>query len=117
MGNTPMGCANNLPAILGIPKNDPTSRSVNIFSAAGFYPKQQICVFHQPKLRPVESSTLHQILTKFDQILTKFDQILTIYVKNHKIHVEKIQGRHFLRKKNPVGMPTHRIGVDNSNNP
>ena len=52
----------------------------------------------------------------FDQILTKSDQILTIYVKNHQIHVEKIQGGHFLRKKNPAGMPTHRTGVDNIKN-
>ena len=39
------------------------------------------------------------MLFNFDQILTKSDQILTIYVKNHQIHVKKIQGRHFLRKK------------------
>ena len=49
----------------------------------------------------------------FDQILIKFDQTLTIYVKNHQIHVEHFQGRHFLRKKTPAGMPTHRTGVDN----
>ena len=53
----------------------------------------------------------------FDQILTKSDQILIIYVKNHQIHVKKIQGRHFPRKKNPAGMPTHRTGVDNIKNP
>ena len=55
--------------------------------------------------------------TIFDQILTKFDQILTIYVKNHLIHVQNFQGRHFLRKKAPAGMPTHRTGVDNIKNP
>ena len=53
----------------------------------------------------------------FDEILTKFEQILTIYVKNHQMHVKKIQGRHFLRKKNPAGMPTHRTGVDNITKP
>ena len=35
----------------------------------------------------------------FSQILTKSDQILIIFVKNHKMHVENFQGRHFLRKK------------------
>ena len=34
-----------------------------------------------------------------DKILTKYDQILTIYVKNHSIHVNKIQERHFLEIK------------------
>ena len=52
------------------------------------------------------------ILMIFDKILTKFAQILTIYVKNHQIHVENFQGRHFLRKKNPAGMPTHRTGLE-----
>ena len=47
----------------------------------------------------------------FDQILTKFDKILIIYVKNQQMHVDNIQGRHFLRKKNPCGMYTHRTGV------
>ena len=41
-------------------------------------------------------------LVIFDQILTKFVKILIIYVKNHQIHVKKIQGRHFLRKKKPL---------------
>ena len=49
----------------------------------------------------------------FDHIFMNFEQILTIYVKNHQIHVEQIQGHHFLRKKSPAGMPTHRTGVDN----
>ena len=35
----------------------------------------------------------------FDQILTKSEQILLIYVKNHSIHVKKIQERHFLEIK------------------
>ena len=43
--------------------------------------------------------------------------MLIIYVKNHQMHAEKIQGRHFLRKKAPAGMPTHRTGVDNIKNP
>ena len=34
------------------------------------------------------------------QVSTKLCQILTIYVKNHKMHVENFQGRHFPRKKN-----------------
>ena len=54
---------------------------------------------------------------KFEQVLIKFDQIYTIYVKHHQIHVKKIQGRHFLRKKSPAGMPRHRTGVDNIKNP
>ena len=53
----------------------------------------------------------------FDQILSKFNQILTIHVKKHQIHVENFQGRHFLRKKAPAGMPTHRTGIDNIKNP
>ena len=57
------------------------------------------------------------LLTKFSQILTKFSQVLTIYCKNHQMHVKQIQGRNFLRKKAPVGMPTHRTGVDNIKNP
>ena len=36
MGNTPTGCADDLPTILIIFKNDPKSRSVNIFLAADF---------------------------------------------------------------------------------
>ena len=43
--------------------------------------------------------------------MTKSDQILTIYVKIYQIHVKKIQGRHFHRKKAPAGMYTHRTGV------
>ena len=39
------------------------------------------------------------MLMNFDQILTKSDQILTISVKIHQMHVEKFQGRHFLRQK------------------
>ena len=31
MESTPTGCADDLPAILGVFKNDPKSRSVNIF--------------------------------------------------------------------------------------
>ena len=53
----------------------------------------------------------------FYKILTNFDQILIIYIKNHQIHVEKIQERHFPRKKKTVGMPTRRTGVDNIENP
>ena len=33
----------------------------------------------------------------FNQILTKSDKILTIYVKNHQIHVNKIQECNFLK--------------------
>ena len=36
MENTPTGPADDLPSIPGFFKNDPKSRSVNIFSAAGF---------------------------------------------------------------------------------
>ena len=32
---------------------------------------------------------------------------------SHNIHVENFQGRHFPRKENPAGMPTHRTGADN----
>ena len=56
----------------------------------------------------------------FDQILTKSDQILTIYVKNHSIHVENVQERHFLKikqstskiiqKKNPSSKINHDFG-------
>ena len=53
----------------------------------------------------------------FDKILTNSDQKMSIYVKHHQIHVKTLQGRHFLRKKNPAGMPTHRTGVDNIKNP
>ena len=53
----------------------------------------------------------------FGQILTKSDKILTIYVKNHQIHIENFQGRHFLRKKIPAEMPTYRTGVDHIKNP
>ena len=49
--------------------------------------------------------------------MTNFDQILTIYVKNRQIHADNFQGRHFLKKKAPAGMPTHRTGVDNTQNP
>ena len=52
----------------------------------------------------------------FDQTLTKYYQILTKNDKFDKIHVENFQGRHFLRKKTPAGMPTHRTGVDNIKN-
>ena len=53
----------------------------------------------------------------FEQILTKIDKILTISVNKYSMHVENVQGRHFLRKKKPAGMPTHRTGVDNIKNP
>ena len=57
-----------------------------------------------------------KLLMNFDKILTKFVQILIIYVKIHKTHVENFQGRHFLRKNKPAGMPTHRTGVDDIKN-
>ena len=47
----------------------------------------------------------------------EFSQILIIYVKIHQIHVANFQGRHFLTKKKPAGMPTHRTGLDNIKNP
>ena len=40
MENTPTGHADDLPTILGNFNNEPTSRSGNIFPAAGFCPKQ-----------------------------------------------------------------------------
>ena len=52
-GNTPTGHADDLPTILGVFKNDPKSRSVNIFLAAGFCPKLYKTIIYQPKLRPV----------------------------------------------------------------
>jgi hypothetical protein len=39
----------------------------------------------------------------FRQIEANFKQILTEIVTNYEIYVQAIQGRHFLRKKNPAG--------------
>ena len=49
----------------------------------------------------------------FDEILTKFDQILTIYVKNHQVHVKKIQERHFLKIKQIQRQKSSRIWMLN----
>jgi len=48
-------------------------------------------------------------MINFDQILTKYAQMLIISVKNHSIHVKKIQERNCLEiKKNNVNK-SHRI--------
>ena len=47
----------------------------------------------------------------FDKILTKSAQILTIYVKNHEIHVNKIQECHFLKIKKSNVQNHPRFGV------
>ena len=53
MENTPTGCADDLPTILGIYKNDPKSRSVIIFfQRLDFAPNTMINFVYQPKLRP-----------------------------------------------------------------
>ena len=53
MEHTPTVCADDLPTILGILKNDPTSRSVNIVSSSWIL----IHFFvHQPKLCPATQS-------------------------------------------------------------
>ena len=46
----------------------------------------------------------------FDQIFVKSDNILTIYVKNHSMHVNKIQERHFSKSKNPTSRITQDLG-------
>ena len=51
MEDTPAGRADDLPTILGIFKNDPKSRSVNIFQQLNFDPNS-IKNIYQPKLRP-----------------------------------------------------------------
>ena len=55
MGNTLMGCADDLLTNPGIFKNDPTSRSVNIFSAAGFCLKQCKQFYLPAKAQPSKS--------------------------------------------------------------
>ena len=53
MENTPTVCADNLPTILGIFKNEPKSRSVNnSLQQLDFDPNSIKDVFCQPKLRP-----------------------------------------------------------------
>ena len=54
MENTPTAHADDLPTTLGISKNDPKSRSVNIVFCGWILPLNsiQICIY-QPKLRPV----------------------------------------------------------------
>ena len=37
--------------------------------------------------------------------------MLTKNIKNDQMYVQKIQGRHFLEKKNPAGAPQHRQGL------
>ena len=59
--NTPIGRGGDSPTILSIPKNAPTSRSVNIFPASGLGPTQYILInmyFDQPKLRPVRQEAV-----------------------------------------------------------
>jgi hypothetical protein len=46
-------------------------------------------------------SNLHQ----FIQIYVRFRLTLIRHVKNDKIYVDNFQGRHFLRKKSPCGLP------------
>ena len=54
MENTPTGHADDLPTILGIYKNHPKSRSVNIFfQRSDFDPNSIEFFIYQPKLRPV----------------------------------------------------------------
>ena len=56
MENPPTVCADDLPTILGIFKNDPKSRSVNIFSSGWILTQNSINLFiYQPKRRPVVS--------------------------------------------------------------
>ena len=64
MGITPTGCADDLPTILGILKNDPKSRSVNnSLQQLIFYPNSIKDVFDQPKLRPVDQAELYGIVS------------------------------------------------------
>ena len=54
MENTPTGCADDLPSILAIFKNDPKSRSVNnSLQRPDLDPGSINDFFYQPKLRPV----------------------------------------------------------------
>ena len=54
MENTPTGHADDLPTMLGIFKNAPKSRSVNLFvQQLDFDPNLIKIVIDQPKLRPV----------------------------------------------------------------
>ena len=53
MENTPRGHADDLPTILGIFKNDPKSRSVNIFfQRLDFAPNSIKDLIYHPKNRP-----------------------------------------------------------------
>ena len=53
MENTPTVCADDLPTILGIFKNEPISRSARIFiQKLDFDPNNIQIVFCQPRLRP-----------------------------------------------------------------
>ena len=53
MENSPTVCADDLPTILGIVKNDPKSRSVNnSLQQLDFDPNSIKDLFDQPKLRP-----------------------------------------------------------------
>lgn len=54
MENTPTGRADDLPTLLGIFKNEPKSRSVNIaIQRPDLDPNGTKTFLHQPKLRPV----------------------------------------------------------------
>ena len=54
---------------------------------------------------------LRSIYVNFRQFTSKFGKIWLKNVQNDKIHVQKIQGCHFLRKKSPCGAYTtsHRV--------
>ena len=57
MENTPTGCGDDLLTILGIFKNDPKSRSVNIFvQLLDFLPNSLEKIICQPKLRPANGT-------------------------------------------------------------
>ena len=45
------------------------------------------------------------------QLDTILQQILTKIIKTHKMHVQTIQGRHFLRRKTLRDAPQHRQGL------
>ena len=49
---------------------------------------------------------LRLIYVNLHQCKSEYDQILVQNVKNDKMHVEKIQERHFVKTNAPAGCPT-----------
>ena len=89
MENTPTMCANDLATIMGISKNDPTSRSVNNSRLQLDFDQNSIKdSFYQPKLRPNEDQPFMEVMAQILKDVLFLDQT----------HGRNVKARHFPRR-------------------